>query len=155
MPFVAGDDGGRMVLEVRRQDSAASAAARFCAEQAAGQAACSTIMENLARQGLRDHGFHWQAQDSPPAAGAGAESGGMSQLAHRPRLQWLRQNAGCPTRVVDVGACFGAWTRLLREVCPWAPDAGSPPHRRHFVQNVSFGDKNPKLAAYFLNDTIP
>ena len=27
--------------------------------------------------------------------------------AHRPRLQWLRQHLGCPTRVLDIGACFG------------------------------------------------
>ena len=177
LPFNT-EDGGRMELVVERGDTPASAARRFCAASAPGQAMCGPIAEALAARALADHGFHFtddgsrapvlivgdgvggggssgvgargggasgadaaveasgaqELQHGSPHARPSAEAaavavaasglrGGASQLAHRPRLQWLKQQGvgpagGCPARVLDVGACFGGWTRLLKEVCP-------------------------------------
>ena len=114
VPFL-GEDGGRLELTVRRSDTADSAAQRFCSELGAPDfPACQGAMAPFAARALAAHGFYWQVEESRDREAALLPP----TLAHRPRLQWLRRRVGCPARAVDVGACFGGWTKLLLEVCP-------------------------------------
>lgn len=124
LAFTDYDHDLRMTLTIRKGDTALTAAARFCREEVAGPGrsaapTCVSQVEALAFGALADHGFLWRDPDGSRALAEPIPKGAAPvATAHRPRLQWLKQHVGCPRRALDVGACFGAWTRLLREVCP-------------------------------------
>jgi hypothetical protein len=125
LAFTDVDHDLRMTLTIRKGDTARTAAERFCREEVAGPgrsaaATCAAQVEALAFDALAAHGFLWRDPDGSRAPAAEPIPKGAAPVAtaHRPRLQWLKQHVGCPRRALDVGACFGGWTRLLREVCP-------------------------------------
>ena len=104
------ESNAKLELGIWRSDTAESAAARFCGSggvRASEQ--CNRIMQPVAQDALNHHGFHWR--DGEPAV-----------LEHKSRLQALKQRLGgtCPFQILDVGACFGAWTHAFLEVCPEA-----------------------------------
>ena len=107
--------GQHFLFEMGVSDTAKSAAHRFCddhiLEEQSGNSndfdTCVTFVISRAAELLEEHGL----EDS---AGKGTGNG----FGTRPRLQWLRQNCGCPAIVIDIGAHRGNWTRALLSVCP-------------------------------------
>jgi hypothetical protein len=85
-------------LEIFSTDSPETAASRFCIDNPCA-AAVEDSIASVAADLLKEHGFTWDYRSD------------ATLLGTKPRLQWLRQTVGCPTRVIDAGAHEGIWTQ--------------------------------------------